>query len=59
MVLRPDSFCEWSVKNRMEELSQEDDAEMMRYWYERAVDEQKWELREYKKKAKAQIQQLR
>jgi len=28
----------------------------MRYWYERAVDEQKKELREYKKKQKAQNQ---
>lgn len=54
MALRPDSFCEWSVKNRMEELSQEDTAEMMRYWYEKAVDEQKKELREYKKRAKLQ-----
>jgi hypothetical protein len=53
-ALRPDSFCEWSVKNRMEELSQEDAAERMRYWYERAVDEQKKELREYKKKIKSQ-----
>jgi len=54
MALRPDSFCEWSVKNRMEELSQEDTAEMMRYWYERAVDEQKKELRDYRKRAKLQ-----
>jgi len=52
-ALRPDSFCEWMVKNRMEELSQEDTAERMRFWYERAVDEQKKELREYKKKLKA------
>ena len=56
MALRPDSFCEWSVKNHMEELAQEDTAEMMRFWYEQAVDEQKKELREYKKKAKAQTQ---
>ena len=28
----------------------------MGYWYERAVDEQKAELRQYKKKAKTQIQ---
>ena len=56
MALRPDSFCEWSVKNHMEELSQEDAAEMMRFWYEQAVDEQKKELREYKKKAKTQTQ---
>jgi hypothetical protein len=58
MALRPDSFCEWSVKNRMEELSQEDTVEMMRFWYERAVDEQKRELREYKKRAKAQLPQV-
>jgi hypothetical protein len=37
----------------MEELAQEDAAEMIRFWYEQAVDEQKKELREYKKKAKA------
>jgi hypothetical protein len=52
-ALRPDSFCERSVKNKMEELAQEDVAEMMRFWYEQAVGEQKKELREYKKKAKA------
>jgi hypothetical protein len=56
MALRPDSFCEWSVKNRMEELSQEDAAKMMRFWYEQAVDEQKAELRQYKKKLKAQME---
>jgi hypothetical protein len=53
-ALRPDSFCEWSVKNHMEDLAQEDTAEMMRFWYERAVDEQKAEMRQYKKKLKAQ-----
>jgi hypothetical protein len=41
----------------MEELSQEDTAERMKFWYERAVDEQKKELREYKKKLKAQKDQ--
>ena len=56
MALRPDAFCEWSVKNHMEELSQEDTAEMMSFWYEQAVDEQKAKLRQYKKKAKAQIE---
>jgi DNA-binding CsgD family transcriptional regulator len=55
-VLRPDSYFDWSINNRMEELSREDTFEMMRYWYERAVDEQKRELRDYKKKAKTQIQ---
>lgn len=38
----------------MEDLAQEDVAGMMRFWYEQAVDEQKKELREYKKKTKAQ-----
>jgi len=56
MALRPDAFCEWSVKNHMEELSQEDTVEMMSFWYEQAVDEQRAELRQYKKKAKAQIE---
>jgi hypothetical protein len=54
MALRPDSFCEWSVKNHMEELAHEDAHKFMAYWYEQAVDEQKRELREYKKKAKSQ-----
>ena len=45
-ALRPDSFCEWSVKNHMEELSREDTAGMMRFWYEQAVDEQRAELRQ-------------
>lgn len=40
------------MKNHMEELSQEDTAGMMRFWYEEAVVEQKKELREFKKKAK-------
>jgi hypothetical protein len=53
LALRPDSFCEWSVKNHMEELANEDAQKNMAFWYEMAVDEQKKELREYKKKAKA------
>ncbi|MEI2763277.1 MAG: hypothetical protein V9E95_13735 [Methanothrix soehngenii] len=57
-ALRPDSFSDWSAKNHMEELAKEDTAEIMRYWYERAVDEQKKELREYRKKLKAQETQL-
>ena len=56
MALRPDSFCEWSVKSSMEKLAHEDAQKYMSYWYERAVDEQKAELRQYKKKAKAQNQ---
>lgn len=54
MALRPDSFCDWSVKNRMEELSQEDTHKSLRFWYDRAVDEQRAELRQYKRKLKAQ-----
>jgi len=42
-ALRPDSFCEWSVKNQMEELAHADAQKYMGYWYERAVDEQKAE----------------
>ena len=55
-ALRPDSFFDWSTRNHMSDLAKEDTAEIMRYWYERAVDEQKKELREYKKKQKAQNQ---
>ena len=55
-ALRPDSFCDWMVNNKMEELAREDTQGMMRFWYEQAVDEQKKELKEYKKKAKSQTQ---
>ena len=55
-ALRPDSFCDWSVNNRMEELSKEDTFELMGYWYEQAVDKQRKELREYKKRVKALTQ---
>ena len=54
MALRPDSFCEWSIKNHMEELAHEDAHKYMAYWYEMAIDEQKKELKEYKKKIKLQ-----
>jgi hypothetical protein len=40
----------------MKDLAQEDTQEMMRFWYEQAVEEQKKELRDYKKKAKIQLQ---
>jgi DNA-binding CsgD family transcriptional regulator len=55
-ALRPDSFSDWSVNNRMETLAREDAHETMRYWYELAVDEQKREIREYKRKMKSQTQ---
>lgn len=53
MALRPDSFCDWSVKNHMEELAHEDVHKHMKLWYEIAVDEQKKELKDYKKRLKA------
>ena len=37
----------------MEELAQEDAKKSIAFWYEQAVDEQKKELREFKKKTKA------
>ena len=40
----------------MQDLAREDTQEMMRFWYEQAVDEQKKELREYKKKLKVQVE---
>ena len=55
-ALRPESFSDWSVNNRMKDLAQEDTQEMMRFWYEQAVDEQKKELRDYKKKLKVQVE---
>lgn len=58
MALRPDSFCDYSVKRHMEELAQEDVHKNMKPWYEIAVDEQKKELKEYKKRAKTQIRLL-
>jgi len=54
MALRPDSFCDWSVKHHMEEVANEDAHKYMAYWYERAVDEQKAELRQYRRNRKAQ-----
>lgn len=53
MALRPDSFCDWSVKNHMEDCAHEDVHKHMKLWYEIAVDEQNKELRDYKKKQKA------
>jgi hypothetical protein len=38
----------------MQDLAREDTQEIMRFWYEQAVDEQKKELRDYNK-AKAKI----
>jgi hypothetical protein len=54
MALRPDAFSDWSEKNHMSDLAKEDSAKMMRYWYEQAVDEQKAEIRQYRRRLKAQ-----
>lgn len=54
MAVRPDAFSDWSERNHLSDLAKEDAPGMMRYWYERAVDEQKAEIRQYKKKIKAQ-----
>ena len=43
MALGPDSFCEWSVKNYMEELANADAQKDIAYWHELAVDDQKME----------------
>jgi hypothetical protein len=40
------------------EVAEADTPELMRYWYERAVDEQKKELREFKKKEKPQLPRI-
>ena len=53
MAVRPDAFSNWSERNHMSALAKEDAPGMMRYWYERAVDEQKAEIRQYKKKLKS------
>ena len=57
MALRPDSFCDWSVERHMQEIAQEDSHKSLRFWYDRAVDEQRAELRQYKKKLKIQENQ--
>ena len=54
LALRPDAFSDWSERNHMSDLAKEDVAGMMKYWYERSVDEQKAEIRLYKRKLKAQ-----
>jgi DNA-binding CsgD family transcriptional regulator len=57
LAIRPDAFSDYSLRNRFEEVAEENTPELMRYWYERAVDEQKKELKEFKKKTKAQEEQ--
>jgi len=54
MALRPDAFSDWPERNHMSDLAKENTAGMMRHWYERAVDDQKAEIRRYKKRMKTQ-----
>ena len=58
MAVRPDAFSNWSERNHMSDLAKEDAPGMMRYWYERAVDEQKAEIRQYKRRQKVQEAQV-
>jgi hypothetical protein len=51
-----DAFSDWWERDHMSDLTKDDVAGMMRFWYEQVVDEQKKVLREYKKKAKSQTQ---
>lgn len=58
LAIRPDAFSDISVRNRFRVVAEEETPELMRYWYERAVDEQKKELREFKKKEKPQLSRI-
>ena len=55
LAVRPDAFSSYSLKDQFQDQAEEDTPEYMRFWYERAVDEQNKELREFKKKEKAQL----
>lgn len=55
---RPDALTEWSTRNWTEEVGKEFAAKMIDVEYEMAVTEQKKELKEYKKRAKAQLPQV-
>jgi len=58
LAIRPDAFSDFSIRNRFKAVAEEETPELMRYWYERAVDEQKKELREFKKKEKPQLPRI-
>ena len=58
LAIRPDAFSDFSVRNRFKEVAEEETPELMRYWFDRAVDEQKKELREFKKKEKPQLPRI-
>jgi hypothetical protein len=56
--VRPDSFTDWSTREWTEEVGKDLTVKWIDGEYEKAVDEQKKELKEYKKKAKAQLPQV-
>lgn len=56
--VRPDAFTDWSTREWTEDVGTGLAAKYMDGDYERAVDEQKKELREYRKKAKVLPPQL-
>lgn len=58
LAIRPDAFSDVSVRNRFRVVAEEQTPEVMRFWYERAVEEQKKELREFKKKEKPQLPRI-
>jgi hypothetical protein len=55
---RPDSIIDWTTKHWTEDVGKELAAKLIDCEYENAVCEQKKELREYKKKTKAQLPQV-
>jgi len=54
--IRPDAATDWSTAQFTEKLAKKDAIEWVECEYEEAVEEQKKELREYRKKAKVQTQ---
>ncbi len=56
--VRPDAFTDWSTREWTEKVGTSLAAKYMDDSYELAVEEQKKELREYKKRAKAQLPQV-
>jgi hypothetical protein len=55
---RPDALTEWSTRDWTEEVGKEFAAKMMDVEYEKAVWEQKKELKKYEKRAQVQLPQV-
>jgi hypothetical protein len=56
--VRPDSFTDWSTKQWTEQVGKDLTIKRIAIDYEQAVNEQKKELRDFKKKEKAQEEQI-